>query len=164
MAKVKIVNKSGFDLPKYATLFSAGMDLRAYIPSEFVPSDDSGIIYPEDEKFIPITLLPFERKMIHTEIYIQLPNGYESQIRPRSGLAIKHGITVINTPGTIDPDFIGEVCVLLVNLSQEPFYINHGDRIAQMIINKFENCEWDEVDILTPTERGEGGFSSTGIK
>ena len=157
--KTKIVNKSGFELPKYATIGSAGMDLRAYIESDFYPSDEPGVVMYEERQ--PIVLKPFERKMIHTGIYIQLPDGYESQVRPRSGMAIKSGITVINTPGTIDPDYIGEVCVLLVNLSTEDFIISHGDRIAQMVINKFENCEWDEVDELTPTERGTGGFGST---
>ncbi len=158
--KIKIVNKSGFELPKYETLQSAGMDLRAYIESVY---DDSGFFVIPDKR-IPIILKPFERKMIHTRIYIQLPDGYESQVRPRSGLSIKNGITVINTPGTIDPDYIGEVCVLLINLSDKNYTINHGDRIAQMVINKFETCEWNEVDELTPTERGTSGFSSTGIK
>jgi len=145
---VKIVNKSTNVLPSYATLKSAGMDLMAYI---------------EDGK--EIELDPMGRIMIHTGLYIQLPDGYEAQIRPRSGMAIKHGITVINTPGTIDADYIGEVCVLLINLSLKTFMINNGDRIAQMVINKFEKCEeWDVVEELEKTERGEGGFGHTGTK
>jgi dUTP pyrophosphatase len=145
MNKIKIVNKSTNKLPEYATIHSAGMDLMAYIPDR-----------------LEITLNPMERKMIHTGIYIKLPEGYEAQIRPRSGLAIKYGVTVINTPGTIDSDYIGEVCVLLVNLSDKPFDINHGDRIAQMVINKYEVIDWDVVDELEQTERGTGGFGHTG--
>ena len=145
--KVKIVNKSTNNVPEYATVGSAGMDLRAFI---------------EDGR--PIELDPMQRLMIHTGIYIQLPEGYEAQIRPRSGLAIKNGISIINCVGTVDSDYIGEVCVLLVNLSNKTFMINNGDRIAQMVINKYEYCEWEEVDLLEKTERGTGGFSSTGIK
>jgi len=143
---IKIVNKSTNKLPEYATISSAGMDLMANLP----------------EFEIPLTLFPMERKMIHTGIYIKLPEGYEAQIRPRSGMAIKHGVTVINTPGTIDSDYIGEVCVLLVNLSDKPFDINHGDRIAQMVINKYEVADWYVVDELEQTERGSGGFGHTG--
>ena len=143
--KVKIVNKSTNKLPEYATTGSAGMDLRAYI---------------EDDV---IELEPMERKMIHTGTYIQLPEGYEAQVRPRSGIAIKYGVTVINTPGTIDEDYNLEVCVLLVNLSDKKFIINNGDRIAQMVINKYEKCEWNVVKELEKTNRL-GGFGSTNIK
>lgn len=146
--KVKIVNKSEFDLPKYQTSGSAGMDLRAFI------TQNNGII----------SLSPMERKMIPTGIYIQLPEGYEAQVRCRSGMAIKNGIAVINGIGTIDSDYRGECCVLLVNLSDSFFEIHNGDRIAQMVINKYEKCEWDETTELDNTERGQGGFSSTGIK
>jgi dUTP pyrophosphatase len=141
--KVKIVNKSGFDLPKYATIGSAGLDIRSV--------DD-------------IWIHPMQRIMVHSGLYIQLPEGYEAQIRCRSGLAIKNGISVINGIGTIDSDYTGEVCVLLVNLSNENFHINFGDRIAQMVINKYEKAEWDEVNELIETDRGSGGFSSTGLK
>lgn len=144
--KVKIVNKSNNESPSYATVGSAGMDLRAHVIEG------------------SITLEPMERKMIPTGIFIQLPDGYEAQIRPRSGLAIKSGISIINTPGTIDFDFTGEICILLINLSNQPYKIYNGDRIAQMIINKYEKCEWDFVEKLEPTERGEGGFGHTNIK
>ena len=144
--KVKIVNKSNNELPNYATIGSAGMDLRANLPDGIVE------------------MKPMERKMIHTGIYIQLPEGYEAQIRPRSGLAIKNGISIINCVGTIDSDYIGEVCILLINLSDEKFIIKNGDRIAQMIINKYETCEWNIKEELEKTERGEGGFGSTNIK
>lgn len=147
---VKIVNKSHFDLPKYETRGSVGMDLRAYL------SDPN----PDQE----ITLQPMERKMIPTGIYIELPFGYEAQVRPRSGLAIKHGISIVNCVGTIDSDYRGEVCVLLINLSNEPFIIHNGDRIAQMIINKVEIIRWNKVESLSDTDRGIGGFSSTGTK
>lgn len=140
--EVKIINKSKHNLPKYQTIGSAGMDLYANI----------------DE---PVFLSPLERIKITTGIYIQLPEGYEAQVRCRSGMAINHGISVINGIGTIDSDFSGEICVLLVNLSNEVFKINDGDRIAQMVINKYEKCEWVEVDRLTKTERGDGGFGST---
>jgi len=144
--KVKIVNKSNNELPEYATSGSAGMDIRAYI---------------EDGK--EIELDPMERIMIHTGIYIQIPEGYEVQVRPRSGLAIKYGVTVINTPGTIDSDYRLEVCVLLINLSLKTFMINNGDRIAQMVINKYEQCEWDIVKELDESDRL-GGLGHTGIK
>ena len=146
MIKIKIVNKSTNDIPSYATEGSAGMDLRAHI---------------KEGKTI---LEPMERMMVPTGIFIQLPKGYEAQIRCRSGMAIKHGISVINGIGTIDEDFTGEVCVLLINLSKEPFYIYNGDRIAQMVINKYEKAELNIVEELNKTERGEGGFSSTGTK
>lgn len=144
--EVKIVNKSGFECPQYQTSGSAGMDLRAHI------------------KEGSVTLYPMERKMIPTGIFIQLPEGYEAQIRCRSGMAIKNGISVINGIGTIDEDYTGQVCVLLVNLSNECFTIFNGDRIAQMVINKYEKCEWYQVEELTKTERGDGGFNSTGHK
>ena len=143
--KIKVVNKSNNELPSYATAGSAGMDIRCF-------SSDI------------ITLLPMERKMIPTGLYIQLPHGYEAQIRCRSGLAIKYGISVINGIGTIDEDFTGEICVLLINLSNEYFEIHNGDRIAQMVINKYEKSEWEQVEILSETERGSGGFNSTGVK
>lgn len=143
--KVEIINKSKHELPKYETEFSAGMDLKANL----------------DET---ITLKPLERIMVPTGLYIKLPEGYEAQIRPRSGLAIKHGISVINSPGTIDSDFIGQVMVLLINLSNNDFFINDGDRIGQMIINKYEKIIWSVVDKLEETKRGEGGFGSTGEK
>ena len=145
MVRVKVVNKGKQPLPQYATEQSAGMDLRADI----------------DE---PITLHPLERKIIKTGLYIALPPGYEAQIRPRSGLALKHGITVLNTPGTIDADYRGEVGVLLINLSQEDFTINAGERIAQMIIARHETAEFEEVEILDETERGAGGYGHTGTK
>jgi UDP-N-acetylmuramoyl-tripeptide--D-alanyl-D-alanine ligase len=141
---VKIVNKSAFDTPEYATVLSAGMDLKANITD-------------------PVTLKPLERTMIPTGLYIELPAGYEAQIRPRSGLAAKSGITVANSPGTIDADYRGEIKVILINLSRERFKINKGDRIAQMIVSKHEHIEWKEVKELGVTERGEGGFGSTGV-
>lgn len=141
---VKIINKSKHSLPKYSTPLSAGVDLTANLES-------------------PIELQPLQRVFVPTGFFIELPDGYEAQIRPRSGLAIKHGITVLNTPGTIDADYRGEVKVVLVNLSDKSFTINDGDRICQMVINKFEKAEFVEVDILSETERGEGGFGHTGV-
>ncbi|MBP5473828.1 MAG: dUTP diphosphatase [Bacteroidales bacterium] len=141
--KVKIINKSKHQLPSYSTPLSAGMDLRANI-------DES------------ITLKPLQRKLIPTGIFIELPESYEAQIRPRSGLAIKHGITVLNTPGTIDADYRGEIGVILVNLSDQDFTINDGERICQMVISKHEQAEWVVVDELNSTERGAGGFGHTG--
>lgn len=141
--KVKIVNKSAFDTPFYATERSAGMDIKANIEE-------------------PITLQPLQRAMVPTGLYIALPEGTEAQIRPRSGLAAKHGITVLNTPGTIDADYRGEIKVILVNLSNEDFVINPGERIAQMVVARYEQVEWDAVDVLDDTERGTGGFGSTG--
>ena len=143
--KVKIINKSKHALPEYATEQSAGMDLRANIDA-------------------PIILKPLERRLIPTGLYISLPIGYEAQVRPRSGLAIKKGVTVLNTPGTIDADYRGEICVILINMSQEDFIINDGERIAQMIISKHERAEWEEVDVLDETERGDGGFGHSGVK
>lgn len=144
--KIKIVNKSNNESPNYATDKSSGMDIRAYIP---------------DKNFIDIE--PMTRHMIKTGLYMEIPEGYEAQIRPRSGLSIKSGITIINTPGTIDSDFRDEICVLIINLGDKIFRINNGDRIAQMIINKFEKCEWEHVDIISETDR-KGGFGHTGIK
>lgn len=143
--KFKIVNLSTNPLPTYATEQSAGMDLRAFL-------DD------------PVTLKPMERKLIPTGIKIALEEGYEAQIRPRSGLAMKKGITVLNSPATIDSDYRGDVGVILINLSNEDFVVNNGDRIAQMVIHKYETVEWEEVDELDQTERGEGGFGHTGVK
>ncbi|MBR4536075.1 MAG: dUTP diphosphatase [Bacteroidales bacterium] len=141
----KIVNKSTNATPAYATAQSAGMDLRANLEA-------------------PITLNPMERAMIPTGLFIELPIGYEAQVRPRSGLAAKHGITVLNTPGTIDADYRGEIKVILINLSTEPFEIQHGERIAQMVIAKHETVQWEEVEVLSDTERGAGGFGSSGVK
>ena len=143
--KVKIVNKSAFDTPFYATERSAGMDIKANIAA-------------------PIALQPLQRAMVPTGLYIALPEGTEAQIRPRSGLAAKHGITVLNTPGTIDADYRGEIKVILVNLSNEEFTINPGERIAQMVVARYEKVEWDSVEVLDETERGAGGFGSTGTK
>lgn len=143
--KVKVINKSKHELPAYSTPQSAGMDLRANI-------DES------------LTLHPMERKLITTGIYMALPIGYEAQIRPRSGLALKHGITVLNTPGTVDADYRGEVMVLLVNLSQEDFIVNDGERIAQMVIVKHEQADFVEVTELDKTDRGDGGYGHTGVK
>lgn len=143
--KIKVVNKGRQPLPRYATPQSAGMDLRANL----------------DE---PVTLKPMERRLIPTGLYIALPPGYEAQVRPRSGLALKHGITVLNAPGTIDADYRGEVGVLLVNLSAEPFVVNDGERIAQMIIARHEQAEFETVEALDETERGAGGYGHTGVK
>lgn len=145
MVKIKIVNRGRQQLPTYATELSAGMDLRANI-------DES------------ITLNPMERRIIPTGLYIALPPGYEAQVRPRSGLAFKHGITVLNSPGTIDADYRGEIGVLLVNLSTEPFVITEGERIAQMVIARHEQGQFEVVEQLDQTERGEGGYGHTGVK
>lgn len=141
--KIQILNRSHHDLPAYATALSAGMDLRANLETA-------------------VTLQPFERKLIPTGLYIALPKGYEAQVRPRSGLALKKGISVLNTPGTIDADYRGEIGVILVNLSQEPFVINDGERIAQMVVARHETVEWQASESLDTTERGEGGFGHTG--
>ena len=143
--KVQIVNNSKHELPKYATKLSAGMDLRANIEE-------------------PIVLQPGERRLIPTGIHIGLPQGYEAEVRPRSGLALKHGITCLNSPGTIDADYTGDVGVILINHGQEPFTINDGDRIAQMVIAKYKQVTWVEVEELQATERGDGGFGHTGKK
>lgn len=145
MVQIKVVNKGNQPLPKYQTAQSAGMDLRANINA-------------------PVLIKPLDRKLIPTGLHIALPEGYEAQIRPRSGLAIKNGITIINTPGTIDPDYTGDVGVILVNISNEDFVVQPGDRIAQMVINKFEQAEFEIVEELDETERGEGGYGHTGIK
>ena len=143
--QVNIVNQSKHPLPGYATPLSAGMDLRANL----------------DE---PITLKPLQRCLVPTGLFIALPPGFEAQVRPRSGLAIKKGITVLNSPGTIDADYRGEICVIMVNLSSEDFVIEDGERIAQMVIARHEQAEWNEVDTLDETERGAGGFGHTGKK
>lgn len=143
--KVKVVNKSKNDLPNYSTIASAGMDLRANIDA-------------------PILLKPLSRTIVRTGIFMELPIGYEAQVRPRSGLAFKKGITVLNSPGTIDADYRGEVGVILVNLSDEEFIIEDGERIAQMVLAKHEQVNWFEVETLEETERGSGGFGSTGLK
>lgn len=145
MVKIKVVNTGCQPLPAYATSQSAGMDLRANIES-------------------PITLHPMERTLVPTGIRIELPEGYEAQVRPRSGLALKHGITVLNTPGTMDSDYRGELKVLLVNLSNDDFVVNAGERVAQMVIARHETATWEEVEVLDETERGEGGYGHTGVK
>lgn len=141
--KVKIVNKSKHPNPTYSTSLSAGMDIRANIDH-------------------PIVLKPLERALVPTGLYIELPQGYEAQIRPRSGLAIKKGITVLNTPGTIDADYRGEICVILINLSNDDFTVNDGERICQMVISRHETIDWENVEFLQETERGAGGFGHTG--
>ncbi|WP_458628174.1 dUTP diphosphatase [Winogradskyella sp. PC D3.3] len=142
--KIKIINKSNHDLPHYETMASAGMDLRANLSE-------------------PRTLKPLERSIVGTGLFIELPVGYEAQVRPRSGLAAKKGITVLNAPGTIDADYRGEIGVILVNLSNEDFVIQTGERIAQLVIAKHERAEWELTDELSNTDRGEGGFGSTGV-
>ena len=142
--KIEIINKSRHPLPEYATPLSAGMDLRANLSE-------------------PVVLAPMQRALIPTGLFIALPAGYEAQVRPRSGLAIKKGVTVLNSPGTIDADYRGEVCVILVNLSNEPFTVADGERIAQMVIARHEQAEWCEVVQLDETERGGGGFGHTGV-
>jgi len=143
LMQVKIVNRSQHPLPKYATPQSAGLDLRANLES-------------------PLTLAPLERTLVPTGLFIALPEGYEAQVRPRSGLALKHGITVLNSPGTVDADYRGELRVILVNLSNEPFVINNGERIAQMVVTRHEQVTWEPVEVLDETERGDGGFGHTG--
>ncbi len=145
MVNIKVINKGHHPLPAYATAQSAGMDLRANIEES-------------------ITLHPLERRLIGTGLYIALPEGYEAQVRPRSGLALKHGITVLNSPGTVDADYRGEIKVLLVNLSQEDFVVNDGERIAQMVIARHETALFTEVSELDETERGAGGYGHTGVK
>ena len=144
MTTVKIINRSHHPLPQYETPLSAGMDLRAYLPDG------------------PVTIVPLQRTLVKTGLFIELPEGHEAQIRPRSGLALKHGITVLNAPGTIDADYRGELCVLLVNLSQEPFVINDGDRIAQMVIASHCRATLQLTETLGDTDRGAGGFGHTG--
>ena len=145
MTQIKVINKGHQELPVYATSQSAGMDLRANIDA-------------------PVVLQPMERRLVPTGLYIALPVGFEAQVRPRSGLALKHGLTVLNSPGTIDADYRGEIMVLLINFSNEPFTINDGERIAQMVIARHEQAEFVEVETLDETERGEGGYGHTGVK
>lgn len=145
MVKIEVINKGRQPLPAYATAQSAGMDLRANIPES-------------------ITLHPLERRLIPTGLYIALPEGYEAQVRPRSGLALKHGITVLNSPGTIDSDYRGELMVLLINLSQNPFTVNDGERIAQLVIARHEQAVLTAVEVLDETERGAGGYGHTGVE
>ena len=145
MPTVKVINKGGNPLPEDATEFSAGLDVRA----------------ANDE---PVVLAPLARAIIPTGLYLEIPRGYEVQVRPRSGLAAKKGVTVLNSPGTIDSDYRGEVCVILVNLSSEPFTVERGERIAQLIIARYEQIQWEEVGELSSSDRGEGGFGSTGTK
>ena len=142
--KIRIKSLSGV-LPQYETAGAAGMDIRAYL-------DD------------PVTINPGERALVPTGLFMEIPEGYEVQIRARSGLAIKKGITVLNSPGTIDADYRGEICVILINLSDQPFLINDGERIAQMVIARHEQAEWEQVDVLDETERGAGGFGHSGVK
>ena len=142
---VKVVNKSGNELPQYSPPDSAGMDLRASLSE-------------------PVTLAPMQRALIPTGIYIALPKGYECQIRPRSGLALKHGVTVLNSPGTIDADYRGEIGVILVNLSDKPFVVNNGERICQMVVARYDRVAWQQVETLDETERGAGGFGHTGVE
>ena len=143
--EIKIVKKSNNELPAYSTQLSAGMDLRAFLPG-------------------PVVLKPMERKLIPTGLFVEIPAGYEAQIRPRSGLALKKGITVLNSPGTIDADYRGEVGIILINLSNEDFVIESGERICQMIVASHETVEWNLVEKLEETQRGEGGFGHTGKK
>ena len=143
--KVKIINRSGQPLPAYETFSSAGMDVRAAVTE-------------------PIVLAPMERRLIPTGLRVQLPQGYEMQIRPRSGLALRNGITLVNTPGTVDADYRGEIGVILINLSTEPFTINPGERICQMVIAPYTRVEWESVDRIDTTERGDGGFGHTGLQ
>ena len=145
MVKIKVVNTGHQPLPAYATPQSAGLDLRANIEA-------------------PITLHPLERRLVPTGLHIALPDGYEAQVRPRSGLALKHGITVLNTPGTIDADYRGEIMVLLVNFSNEDFVVKDGERIAQMVIAQYAKATFESVEVLDETERGEGGYGHTGVK
>lgn len=145
MIPVKIVNKSHHSLPQYSTLYSAGMDLRANVEN-------------------PVVIKPMQRVLIPTGLFMSLPEGFEAQVRPRSGLALKHGITVLNTPGTIDADYRGEIGVILINLGQEDFVVNDGERIAQMVVARYEQAELVSVETLDETERGVGGFGHSGVK
>lgn len=143
--KVKIINESGYDLPAYETPLSAGMDIHACIDA-------------------PIVLQPMQRALVPTGLRLQLPRGYECQIRPRSGLALKHGISIVNTPGTVDADYRGDIGVILINLSDQPFTVNPGERIAQMVIKEFVHVEWEPVKRLDETKRGDGAFGHTGLE
>lgn len=145
MLKIKVINQSGHELPAYQTPLSAGLDLRAQLAQ-------------------PVTLAPLQRTLIPTGLFIELPEGYEAQIRPRSGLAFKHGVTVLNSPGTIDADYRGEIKVLLVNLSDTEFVVENGERIAQMVVARHETIEWETAESLSDTQRGAGGYGSTGKK
>lgn len=142
--KVKIINKSHHPLPSYGTFEAAGMDVRAYLPEG------------------PVTLRPMQRALIPTGLYMQLPSGYECQIRPRSGLALKHGLTILNSPGTVDADYRGEIGIILINLGDSDFVVNDGERICQMVIKQYTKVEWEEVNRLDRTEREDGGFGHTG--
>lgn len=144
MLKVQIINRSKHPLPAYATPLSAGMDLRANLSE-------------------PLTLAPMQRCLVPTGLYIALPPGFEAQVRPRSGLALKKGVTVLNSPGTIDADYRGEICIILINLSDEPFVVEDGERIAQMVVARHEQAAWEEVEVLDETRRGAGGFGHTGV-
>lgn len=144
--KVKIINRSHHPLPAYSTHEAAGMDVRAYLPEG------------------PVTLAPMERALIPTGLYIQLPSGYECQVRPRSGLALKKGISVLNTPGTIDADYRGEIGIILINLGQEPFLVNDGERVAQLVVKSYTKVDWDPVTRLDTTEREDGAFGHTGTE
>lgn len=143
--KIKVINRSAYDLPQYETSLAAGLDIKANIDQ-------------------PLTLRSLERTMVPTGLYVELPEGYEMQIRPRSGMAAKFGLTVLNTPGTIDPDYRGEIKIILANLSDRDYVLNPGERIAQMVVARFERIEWSAVDRLSDTERGAGGFGHTGTK
>lgn len=143
--KVRVINRSNNQLPEYGTPGAAGMDVRASLNES-------------------ITIAPMERALIPTGLYVEIPEGYECQLRPRSGLALKKGISLVNTPGTIDADYRGEIGVILINLSKEPFVVENGERICQMVFNRFTPAEWEQVDTLEDTERGEGGFGHTGVK
>lgn len=144
MLKIKIINKSHHQLPDYGTFEAAGMDVRAYLPDG------------------PVTLRPMQRALIPTGLYMQLPSGYECQIRPRSGLALKKGLAVLNSPGTIDADYRGEIGIILINLGEYDFVVNDGERIAQMVVKEYTKVEWEPVDRLDRTEREDGGFGHTG--
>ncbi len=143
--KVKVINRSAYDLPQYETAQAAGLDVRANITES-------------------ITLGPLERALVPTGLFIELPEGYEMQVRPRSGLAAKHGLSLVNAPGTIDPDYRGEIKVILVNLSNTPYELKPGERVAQLVVSQFTRVEWEPVEELGETERGTGGFGSTGVK
>ena len=143
--KVRIIHRSGNPLPAYSTPESAGMDVRAWLPDG------------------PVTLMPGHRALIGTGLYMELPAGYECQVRPRSGLALRHGISIVNSPGTVDADYRGEVGVILINLGQEPFTVTSGERICQIVIKEYVPVQWDEVSSLDPSERGDGGFGHTGV-
>ncbi|MDR0954485.1 MAG: dUTP diphosphatase [Rikenellaceae bacterium] len=143
--KIKVINRSAFDLPQYATEHAAGLDVRANLTE-------------------PLTIGPLQRVMVPTGLYVEIPDGYEIQVRPRSGLAAKHGITCLNTPGTIDPDYRGEIKVILANVSNDDFVLQPGERIAQLVVAQFVRIDWTPTDTLSETDRGAGGFGSTGVK